>query len=269
MTTPIETLSVQPAAWGEIPPGVIHVVYRSPLDGMEDWALLWPPECGRTWVVNLHGHGSHGDQLYTRPDLRRDWMPEFRRRGLGIITPNLRDDAWMSPAAADHLRALLRFVREEHRASRFVFVGGSMGGTGNLIYAVLFPKDVAGVAAMCPAGSIASLYEWCAGHSATAVLAEIAAAIRAAYGGSVCEAPAAYHRHSCLAHADRLTMPVFVAHGEADEIVPVSESRALTAACPGGNLKYHEISGGGHDSPLAAPILQEALDWVLAVRPAH
>jgi pimeloyl-ACP methyl ester carboxylesterase len=259
----IQVVSVRAAASPQMPSGVRRLVYRSAQDGLEDWALLWPPESGRTWVVNLHGHGSHGDQLYTRADLRPAWLPPFRRRGLGVLTPNLRDNAWMSPWAAADLQALLALLREKFGAGRFVFVSGSMGGTSNLIYAALFPEDVAGLAAMCPASSVASLHDWCAARADRPVLGEIAAAIRTAYGGTPAEVPAVYERHSCLAHADRLTMPVFVAHGDADELIPVGESRALVPLLRGGNLKYREIPGGGHDAPLAEAFLLEALDWIL------
>jgi pimeloyl-ACP methyl ester carboxylesterase len=211
----------------------------------------------------LHGGGSHGDQLYVRADLRRDWLPAFRSRGFGILTPNLRDDAWMSPAAAEDLRLLLQFLRDEHQAERFVFVTGSMGGTGALIYAVLHPKDVVGVVALCPLTSIVSLFDWSRQPPEATRLPRIAARIGAAYECKPEEMRELYDRHSCLEHADRLTMPVYLAHGDADDVIPVGESRALAAAVTSGVLKYHEMPGGGHDAPLVPAILQEGLDWVL------
>ncbi|HUT59838.1 MAG TPA: alpha/beta fold hydrolase [Phycisphaerae bacterium] len=259
----IQVVSISPAESDSIPPGVLRLDYRSGADGLADWALLWPPESGTTWIVNLHGYGSHGDQLYVRADIRRDWLPEFRRRGLGVLTPNLRDNAWMSPAASADLRGLLQSARERHGAGRFVFVGGSMGGTGNLVYAVLHPEDVAGVAALCPATDIASLYRRYGSQGDSPRAREFAESIRAGYGGTPDESPRTYERHSCLRHCDRLTMPVFLAHGEADGSIPVGDSRALAAACAGQRLKYVEIPGGDHDAPLAAPIMQQALDWVL------
>lgn len=259
----MDVLEMRPAESGPIPGGVLRLDYRSPVDGAEDWALLWPPERGRTWIVSLHGHGAQGDQLYVRPDLAAQWLPLLRGTGCGILTPNLRGDAWMAPPAAADLHDLLRRVRQEHAAERFVLVGGSMGGTGALIYASLHPEDVAGVAAVCPAADVGSYHDWCARQGDPPVLREIAAAIRAAYGGTPQERPAVYERHSCLAHAERLTMPVFVAHGDRDEIIPVRQSRALVAACRGAGLKCREVQGGGHDSPLTAAVLRNALEWVL------
>jgi pimeloyl-ACP methyl ester carboxylesterase len=259
----IEVLELRPAESKDIPRGVTYLSYRSPVDGLEDWALLWPPEHEGTWIVCLHGGGSHGDQLYVRADIRRDWLPEFRSRGFGILTPNLRDDAWMSPAAAEDLRLLLQFVRDKYQADRFVFFTGSMGGTGALIYAVLHPEDVAGLVALCPLTSIVSLYDWSKQPPEATRLHRIAARIDAAYGCKPEEVRKVYDRHSCREHADRLTMPVYLAHGDADDLIPVGESRALTAVLTSGVLKYHEIPGGGHDAPLVRPIVREGLDWVL------
>jgi pimeloyl-ACP methyl ester carboxylesterase len=259
---PLDAVCLEPAPPEASAAGVQRLSYRSPQDGVADWALVWPPAGGNTWLVNLHGHGSDGTQLFTRPDIRGAWLPLFREMEFGILTPNLRGNAWMSPDAAADLRALLQVVRDDFGVSRFLFVSGSMGGTGNLIYAVLHPDDVAGVIAMCPATHMGLFYEWCNSRPDAPVLTEISAAIRAAYGGTPGERPDVYGRHSCLAHADRLTMPVYVAHGEDDAAIPVAQSRALAAACTSGNLKYREVPGD-HDAPLALPLMEEGLQWIL------
>jgi len=313
---PIQLVTVTPVENDTFPPGVRRIDYRSGVDGLADWALVRPPRRGGTWVVNLHGHGSTGDQLYTREDIKRDWLTAFTQRGLGLLTPHLRGDAWMAPDAAKDLHGLLQLIREQsglattghstsgcHRAAcgplpdsrsdagsngirdhhghgaasrpvaphhegngtapsppKFVFISGSMGGTGALIYAALHPEDVAAVAAMCPATDIASLHAYCAGTDDVRFLAE---AICSAYGGTPDEVPDVYDRHSALRHRDRLAMPIYIAHGSDDASIPVAESRALAAAGIPGRLKYREIPGGHHDSPLAADILAEALAWVL------
>ncbi len=259
----IQILSARPDGSPDIPRGVTRLVFCSSLDGREDYALLYPAARGRTYLVCIHGYGSHGDQLYVRADLRRDWWPEFQARGVGILTPNIRDNSWMSPPAAADLSSLLDFLRVRHGAETFVLFGGSMGGTSVLVYAVLHPEDVAGVAALCPATDVAARHEWCKRYSCEALPAGISAAIAEAYGGTPAEIPEVYDRHSCLAHADRLTMPVYLAHGDADPVIPVTESRALAALLRARILKYREVPGGHHDSPLALDVIQEALDWVL------
>lgn len=245
----------------EIPEGVILLRYRSGRDNTQDWCLLWPPETGSSWAVVIHGHGSRGDQLYVRPDLRV-WIAAFRGRNLGILTPNLRGNAWMSPAAASDLKELLSLLRTEFKASRFHFLSGSMGGTSNLIYAVLHPEDVAGCAALGAISDPASYYTWCRIRSAP-ILREIASAVRDSYGGTPEEIPGIYAAHSALKRADRLTMPVYLCHGEKDTIMPVSQSRALAEALKNRTIfRYEELSGGGHDLPLGQVI--PALDWLLS-----
>lgn len=45
-------------------------------DGFADWALARLPESGADWVVCIHGHGSNGDQLYVREDIKKHLAAE-------------------------------------------------------------------------------------------------------------------------------------------------------------------------------------------------
>jgi pimeloyl-ACP methyl ester carboxylesterase len=171
----------------------------------------------------------------------------------------------MGPLSAADLRSLLQFVRRQCGAERFFFVGGSMGGSCNLTYAVLHPEDVAAVVALCPVCDLPSYYGWCESRATPAVLKEVAEAVRAAYDGPPSQKPDLYRRHSCLQNVARLTMPVYVAHGDADALVPVEQSRALASRGAGARFRYHEILGGDHEAPLNAAILDEGLEWILGV----
>lgn len=246
------------------PSGLEKIVYTSPTDGLNDWALALPAPSD-TWVVCIHGHGSGGDQLYTRKDIRTLWLPAFRERGLGILTPHLRGNAWMGPAAATDLRQLLGIIAGRYAVRKFIFASGSMGGTSNLIYASLFPEDVAGVIARGAATDLATYHSWCCAHgSGRPVLGEIAAAIEAAYGASPSGNPAVYREHSARLHASCLTMPIFLAHGAQDRTIPVSEARALVGQmADADNLCYVEVPNGNHDSPLYLCEPVHPLDWVL------
>ena len=254
----------RPASGDAFADGVLRLDYTSGVDGRADWAVVWPGTSSDDWIVMIHGHGSHGDQLWTRPDIRDQWLPAFRRTGMSILSPNLRDNAWMGPSAVADLRDLLAFVRTRYGARRFVFASGSMGGTSNLIYAVVHPEDVSGVVALCPATDIGPYCTWCrCTPDAPPVLGEIAVAIESSYGGPPDSRADVYRAHSALAHADRLTMPVMVVHGSADAVIPVEPSRRLAerlADQPA--FRYVEQPGGHHDSPL--PMCVEALDWVCA-----
>ena len=235
-----------------VPEEVQRFEYTSEVDGTHDWGLAWPSSSD-TWVVQIHGHGSGGDQLFTRPDIRKS--------GLGVLTVNLRGNAWMCDSAARDLHSVLSFVREKWGAKKFVFASGSMGGTSNLIYAVRHPEDVTGVVALCPATDLASYHTWCR-KSALPVSQEIADAIERFYGGTPKDKRSAYAVSSAIDNSDKLRMPVFVCHGTADTIIPVSQSRQLVGKM--GDLTsfaYVEIPDGGHDAPLGA--FAQGLDWVL------
>jgi len=243
--------SLQPATGPGFPGEVRRVDYESAVDGRRDWALLRPGANRGLWIVVIHGHGSQGNQLFTHEDIRKTWLPRFLATGAGLLTPNLRGNAWMGPAAAADLHALLAWLRAEHGLRQTIFSSGSMGGTSNLIYGVLHPEDVGGIVARGAASDPASYHDWCLPQRDKGILQQIAQAIRESYGGAPGDAPAVYDRHSALRHADTLTMPVCLSHGGADTVIPVSQSRALAERLNGrAHFSYKEIPGGNHDSPL-------------------
>jgi pimeloyl-ACP methyl ester carboxylesterase len=261
-TQTLHVIALTPAK--DKPDGVLRLEYRGIADHVSQWALVWPNEKSKDWAVVIHGHGSRGDQLFTRPDVRDLWLPAIRERGLNLITPDLRANAWMSPHAAEDMHALVNWLRHHYHAQRCVFASGSMGGTSNLIYAALHPKDAAGVVALCPATDLSNYYNWCRANCKPGdIVDQIANAIRDAYAGEPLAHPAIYRTHSALANADKLTMPTWVCHSTGDVIIPVDEPRRLAAAMKKNkNFAYEEIEGGHHDSSL--PRFVEGLDWVLA-----
>jgi pimeloyl-ACP methyl ester carboxylesterase len=237
----------------------------SSVDGSEDWALALPPLADiDTWICCIHGHGSSGDQLYTRRDLRERMLPQFLSRGYGILTPNLRGNAWMCPRAAQDLHDLFGVVRRAFGAGRFILASGSMGGSSNLIYACLYPADVAGVIARGAATDLASYHGWCReNQDSRRICGEIADAIESHYGATPETNPELYRRHSAVCNAECLTMPVFLSHGTDDRTIPVWQARQLVgrlAHSP--TLCYTEIPGGNHDSPLFLQTDPHPLDWI-------
>jgi len=244
----------------DVPPDVVRLDYVSAVDGLSDWALLSLPAKDDTWVVFLHGYGSVGDQLYTHADLRAKWLPSFLAAGLGILSANLRGNAFMCPAAVEDLHDLLNWLRERHHAKTFLFFSGSMGGISNLIYAMLHPEDCAAVAALGAATNLAEHYAWDMKHE-SGIQLEIGEAYAKAYGGTPEEKPDFYRNHSPVFNADRYTMPLYLSHGEKDDLIPVEEMRDLAARLSGkSNVTYVEIPGGDHDSPC---FYEPAMEWLL------
>ena len=226
------------------PEGLKRLDYCSSVDDIEDYAYILPGNNPEFWIIVLHGHGSHGDQLYTRKDLRGIWFEPFQATGAGIITPNLRDNAWMSPTAATDMHALVNYLRSEYGLKKTLFCSGSMGGTGNLIYSILYPEDVDAVIARGAATNLKSYHQWCLKQEKP-IVHEIAAAISTAYNEEELE------KHSTLHNAEKLTMPVYFSHGGADEVIPVEQARMLAVELKNKqDFFYKEIPDGNHDSPL-------------------
>ena len=93
---------------------------------------------------------------------------------------------------------------------------------------------------------------------------EIADAIEESYGGTPVTKPDLFAAHSTLANAGQLTMPVFIAHGTADNTIPVSQSRQLASPMAGTTtFHYEEIPGGDHNAPL--PSAARAVEWIRSV----
>jgi len=246
----MKVLSINPVNGAYFLAGLKRINYQSTVDGFEDWALLLSGKNPSAWIIVLHGHGSTGDQLFTRQDIREAWLPKFLESGAGILTVNLRGSAWMSPAAVVDLQELLQWMRAEQGLEKTLFYSGSMGGTSNLIYAVLHPEDVNAVVALGAATDLSSYYCWCLDQSLS-IARQIADAIREAYGGDPLSQKVLFQQHSVLQNTARLTMPVYLAHGGADILIPIEQSRNLAQAMQHQKyFCYHEIPGGNHDSPL-------------------
>jgi dipeptidyl aminopeptidase/acylaminoacyl peptidase len=241
--------SYNPVIDPKFPPGVFRLEYRSDEDNSMDWAMVMPGPRD-VWVVHLHGATSNGDQIFVRKDIRDLWLPHDLEHGCGVLGPNLRGDAWMCPEAVRDLHALLVWVRRRYQAKRFVFMSGSMGGTGNLIYAIRHPEDVAAMVALCPVTDIVTF------HNETSRTWKT---METAYHGTPEQVPERYQKHVVIKYADRLKMPLFLSHGDADPVIPVRHSRELYKLLKDrGNVEYLEIPGGDHDAPLFE---KKMLDW--------
>jgi dipeptidyl aminopeptidase/acylaminoacyl peptidase len=135
-----------------------------------------------------------------------------------------------------------------------------MGGTANLIYATLYPDDCTVVAALGAATDLGAYYGWGMKHE-PGIQRQIAEAIAKSYGGTPEQKADLYRKHSPLFNADRLTMPLYLAHGEKDALMPVEQMRALAAKLSGrSGVAFAEIKGGNHDSPC---FYGPAIEWLL------
>jgi dipeptidyl aminopeptidase/acylaminoacyl peptidase len=171
----------------------------------------------------------------------------------------------MGPVAEAGLADLIGVLRARWPGQPVYLCGGSMGGSSTLVFAARRPELLAGAIALCPAADIESYYDFAAG-SENPTLQNIAAAIALHYQAGESALREELAARSALRHAERLTMPLYLAHGSADALIPVEATRRLSQRLTalGRPVKYVEIDGGDHDSPVTQMDWPAALDWVLA-----
>ncbi len=239
-----------------VDPDFTRIDYCSKYDGYRDWALYSHAGKGRPCVVVLHGHGSHGDQLLHGEKVV-EWRRHLLEADVSVLSPNLRDNAWMGGGAVEDLAELIENGRRNFDWSHVFIIAGSMGASGALAFAVRHPELVDGVGALGAATDMRRYADWCS-TSEPEVTHDIGAAIRASYKDA-----AEYDKNSACLNAAALDMPIYLYHGEADAVIPVSEARALNKIMENReNFHYMEIAGGNHDSPL--PYFDSILAELLA-----
>lgn len=232
--------------------------FVSRTDGLEDYYYLRNAGENTTCLVYLHGHGSCGDQFYTRRDVAEIVLPMLREYNLSLISPNLRFNAWMCPAAAADLYDILTENRTRYRFSRYIICSGSMGGTGALIFASLHPELIAGLGILGAATDPARYREFCR-QGNLPVHKAIYDAIVSHYN------EADYPRHSVESHYHGLNMKLCFYHGESDPVMPVSEMLTLKERMKDFPQAEFRAVPGTHDAPL--PFFREIFEKVSGLHP--
>lgn len=207
-------------------------------------------------LINLHGHYSDEWQGMTE-EIYADAFGELRRECLRLnfayVCPWYGGNSWMGPVAEAGMVDLVAALRERWPKPSLYLMGGSMGGSSALIFALRQPQLLSGVLARCPAGDIQSYHEWCLDRAAqNPTLRNISDAISLHYRAAGGELADELRLRSALQNAERLTMPVYLCHGSADALIPVEWTRRLAEKLQvlGRKVEYEELPGGGHDSPI-------------------
>lgn len=217
--------------------------YISSVDGKKDVYFVREAGKGKDCIVFLHGHGGHGDQIFTHSKLEtvRNFLAE---KTVNIISPELRGNAWMNPAAVSDLAEILLREKENLQFRKCIFASASMGGTGALIFGMCHPEMLDALIVLGGVSDLRRYREWCAAGD-LAIHREIAAAITAGYTEDDLTL------HSVWAHPERLTMPLRFYHSVADRVMPVSEMRYLRE-------KMKDSADAGF---VEVPALEVAPDW--------
>lgn len=218
---------------------VSGVAYRYQVYVPADWTKnkKWPV------ILFLHGAGERGDDGLIQTEvglgtaIRRhpDRFPSI------VILPQCRKNVWWSDPAmeAQLLQALDKTVKEFNGDPQRIYLTGlSMGGFGTWYLAAKYPGKFAALAPVC--------------------------------GGVRPGADTAADPYAMTAQKVGKT-PTWVFHGDADKAVPVAQSRKMVEAlkAAGGNVRYREYEGIGHNSWDKAYAEPEFLPWLLAQRLGH
>jgi pimeloyl-ACP methyl ester carboxylesterase len=219
-------------AVGSPPPGIEERSITTE-DGQRLHAWYAPGPAEAPTLIWSHGNaGNIGG--------RAPILVAMARRGLRVLAYDYRGYGRSSGAPNEtgvYLDAVAAFDHEIGRgtASRsIVCFGESLGGAVSIALAERRP---------CAAVAVVSTFT---------SLADVA---RRHYGplGAL-----AGHRFDSLARVGRLTMPLLVAHGDQDEIVPFELGEQLFAAAPGPK-RFHRVVGAHHNDVLLDPGLVDAV----------
>lgn len=203
----------------------------------------------RAWpvVLFMHGSGEEGldGLLQTEVGLGSAIRRFAGRFPAIVIFPQTRPGAaWAGTQADMALAALDRTQREfSTDVSRVYLTGLSRGGAGTWYIAYRHPERFAALLVVC--GRIRP--------SATTTDPVVPAA-----DGDPFTALAARVKN----------LPIWVFHGDADQSVPVDESRRIVAALKNvnANVQYSELPGVGHNSWDTAYRSPDVPTWLLAQR---
>lgn len=215
--------------------------YRYQVYVPADWTKRhkWPV------VLFLHGAGERGDDgvIQTEVGIGTAIRRYNDRFPCVVVFPQCRKGVWWNDPEMEQqaLQALAAAMREfKGDSARVTLTGISMGGYGTWHLGAKLPGKFAALAPVCGGVRLPARVQPPAGFVEPA---DPYAATARALGKT----------------------PVWAFHGDADNAVPVAESRNLVAALKavGGNVRYTEYAGVGHNSWDRAYADKEFIAWLL------
>jgi predicted peptidase len=219
------------------------VTYRYQVFVPSNWnkKVKWPV------ILFLHGYGEEGDDgvVQTQVGLATAIRNHVDRFPFVVVFPQCRKkDWWTNPAMeAQALKALDQTMREFKGDPQRVYLTGlSMGGYGTWAVGSQNPGRFAALVPICGGIRLPAGHDIANAHN-TDDSADPYAAVAQKIGKT----------------------PVWVFHGGADPVVPVTESRQMDEALKtaGGNVRYTEYPGVGHNSWDKAYSDPELFTWLL------
>lgn len=229
----LESLIFFPDPYVPAPPSGIDERWLTTDDGVRLHAWFAPPPAGAPTLVWSHGNGGNiggrADVLVALADAGLGVLAyDYRGYGKSAGRPNEAGVYRDVVAAYDALRA------DGVPPQRIVAFGESLGGAVSIRLAIERP---------------------CAGVAVVSTFTRLADVARVHYGPV---ASLAGGRFDSLALVGRLVVPLFMAHGDEDEVVPYELGTALFAAAPEPK-RFLRAAGAHHNDVFGAPGLIEAI----------
>jgi predicted peptidase len=200
-------------------------------------------------ILFLHGAGERGSDglLQTNVGLGAAIRSNVARYPAIVIFPQVPIDSQWVGAPAEAAMTALHQTLTEFRADpdRVYLTGLSMGGHGTWYLAYRHPELFAAVAPIC--GWVPDFPQF-------------AGSVPVVPPDSGAPLPALARQ---LQHT-----PIWIFHGEMDDVVPVAGSRDVAAAlkAQGANVRFTEYLGMGHNVWDATYASQEFITWLFAQR---
>jgi predicted peptidase len=222
--------------------------YRYQVYLPQDWTKnkKWPI------ILFLHGAGERGEDGLIQTEVGIGTaIRRFKDRfPCVVVFPQCRNNIWWLDAEmqAQALKSLDLSLKEFNGDNKRMFLTGlSMGGYGTWKIGAKYPGRFAALVPICGGVKLPAHLEGLTGVMSPAQdLADPYLATARAIGNT----------------------PVWVFHGFADPIVPVTESQKMVEALKmvGGNVRYTEYEGIEHNSWEKAYAEQDLMAWLFSQR---
>jgi predicted peptidase len=202
-------------------------------------------------ILFLHGAGERGDDntAQAKVGIGPAILRQQERLPFIIVLPQCPKNRWWTEPEMQTLalEALDQTIKEFNGdRNRTYLTGISMGGYGSWVMAANNPKRFAAIAVVCGGVRRPPRINVPEASTGFAESADPYGALAAKLGKT----------------------PVWVFHGGADPVVPVSESRKMVEAmkAAGGNVRYNEYEGVGHNSWDRAYAEPDLFPWFLSAQ---
>ncbi|HYL64197.1 MAG TPA: alpha/beta hydrolase-fold protein [Candidatus Methylomirabilis sp.] len=205
----------------------------------------WTPNKKWPVILFLHGVGESGEDGLAQTDIGIGTAIRMNRSRFPaiVVMPQCRKNVWwIDPPMDDVAMAALAQSEKEFQGDprRIYLTGLSIGGYGTWHLAAKYPGRFAALAPIC--GGILRPEE------------------------ARVHSPQEKKPYTDAAKKIGGNTPVWIFHGAMDDTVPVTESRRMAEAMKalGGEVRYTEYPGVGHDSWDKAYAEPELFTWMLS-----